>query len=225
MTRRRPPHRHLSHGLAICALTLASACQQKEPALSSGVTEVTNSHSVDSGIIRCDVPSDWEVLSGAEESVVRKQTKRSIDKMIEGFERASGLDQVYLGLETFRAVKMPRGTGWLLAYTTRIPTQSDYLTTLEEDQKRKIAWGLQQGFVTRVLESGRTRVGGADVVKVDTVMRKGGRCIGLYSWSASSPDRVGTLSLIVNAGHEDDVRSAIESVMSSLEVQSEPLPR
>ena len=171
------------------------------------------------GVFTFEVPSEWQIVSGSEERSAKKEVAASVRQMIESFQNNSGSGQGLLGIQEFRAIKLPDGAGWFIAYTIRMPPQRDYLATMELDQKQKISWGKKQGVVTRVNEHVRTSIGDADIIKMDTQMRGGARNLGIYYWSPSEPGLVATISVVVNPGNYNNIQSSLDGVFSSLQIK------
>lgn len=184
----------------------------------SGVPKAASSRRVTAGMFTFEVPSDWEVLSGSEERQAKREIEASVKQMLDRY-TGSSADRSLLGIQSLKAVRMPSRAGWFIAYTTRIPPQQNYLATIEQEQEQKLLWGKQQGIVTRVVEHGRSKVGDADVIKVDSEMRQGARTIGIYHWSLTDPGNVGTITVVVNPGYYSGIRSALDAVMASLQIE------
>ncbi len=124
-----------------------------------------------------------------------------------------------LDIQSFKAIRLPESSGWLLVYTMMIPPQSNYLKTIENEQEQKLSWGKEQGIVTRVIEHGRSKVGSADVIKVDIEMRQGARSVGIFYWSPTDQDHLGIISVIVNPGHYNSIKSGLDGVIASLQIE------
>ncbi len=166
-----------------------------------------------------EVPDVWMVLAGDGERAARAQIEATTRRMIAQFDDSEEAAQSFQGLQTFKAISMPLDSGWLMAYTAKIPPQVDYLDRMEVEQEQKIAWGMEQGLVTRVVEAARIKVDGAEAIKIDTEMLEGARSIAFYFWSPAAPDRVGTISIVVNPGSYEYVKPALDAFMASLKVQ------
>jgi len=170
------------------------------------------------GVFTFKVPVGWQVLSGPDEGAAKREIEKSVQQMITEFGRQSGSRQGLLGLEAFRAVRIAEKGGWFIVYTVRIPPQQDYLATMERDQREKLSWGQQQGIVTKINEHARRTMGDSEVIKVDTEMRGGGRNIGIYHWSPSERGLVGTITVTLDRGQYERVRSSLDTVMESIQI-------
>ena len=177
----------------------------------------TVNSSVTAGIFTFKVPPDWKVLSGNEEMKAKREIEASVSKMLESYSGIAS-DKSMFGIQEFKAVRIPDGVGWFIAYSTRIPPQRNYLLTMEKEQEQKLSWGKQQGIVNRVIEHGLTKIDGSEVVKVDSEMREGARTIGIYHWLPTDPGNVGTVQVVVNPGHYDRIETTLNTVMASLKI-------
>ncbi len=170
------------------------------------------------GVFTFDVPSGWEAVSGSDRQAAKREVEAGVTEMVRRFESAGQPRQGDHGIEAFEAIRMPNRVGWLIAYTVRIPPQTDYLTIMEKDQEQKLAWGREQGIVARVIERGRVSIGSVQVLKVDIEMRQGARSIGIYHWSPKEPGLVGTISVVVNPGGSDDIEKELQAILESLRI-------
>ena len=172
---------------------------------------------VTAGVFTFEVPLEWEVATGALERQAKREVEVSVRQMLNAY-GGTGSSQSLLGIQNFKAVRMPNQAGWFIAYTVRIPPQQDYLATMEKEQEQKLSWGKQQGMVTRVIEHGRQKIGDAEVVKLDSEMRQGARTMGVYYWSAAEPGLVGTITVVVNPGHYSGIKSALDGTFGSVRI-------
>ncbi len=168
------------------------------------------------GVFTFKVPAAWEVVSGREEREAKREIESGVQQMIDRYRSGSGSLQGFKGIEVFKAVRMPNGAGWFMAYTIRIPPQQDYMTTMEKEQEQKIAWAKQQGMITNVVEFGRRKIGQSELIKVDAEMRGGARNITLSYWSVAEPSLVAQVNVLVNPGYTSmypDIDAALGSLL------------
>jgi len=171
------------------------------------------------GVFAFDVPSQWQVLSGADEQTAKRQIEASTQQTAKQYGASTGQQQDSLGIQSFKALRLPSSSGWFIVYTSRMPPQSDYLTTMERDQGPKIAWGRQQGTITNVVSNGRAKVGGSDVIKTEFETKDGSRLLSIYYWSAKDPGVIGTISVVVSPGRYESVKASVDAALNSLHIE------
>ena len=174
---------------------------------------------VNAGVFTLEAPSGWALLSGAKEKSARREIEASTQQMISEYSSNSGGDKGGLGLEAFKAVRMPKDAGWLMVYTMRIPPEANYLATMEKDQAEKISWGMNKGLVTRIHGQGRKTINGKEVLWIDLEMRGDARTIAIYYWAEADPGLVGTISATVNPGTYSNVEQELDGIWNSLQIQ------
>jgi hypothetical protein len=169
------------------------------------------------GSLVVSAPPDWQVVSGSEESQLKSEMKQGIDQMMSRYRTSTGMQHGDFGIRDFKAMRLPNNSGWCILHLVRIPAQTEYYSTMAVDTKQKLDWGLKQGIIERVVESGTVKIGEHTVMKT-VVRQKGGvRMITVVHWSPKKPSDVAQLMVLESKGTEQ-VPKQVDDMLASLKV-------
>jgi hypothetical protein len=165
------------------------------------------------------LPDGLDPVSNTEAGAMKSQIASSEKEKARMYQRDTKNMQASTRIESFQAFQLPNKGGWVISYIRRMEPQKDYLSVLENDQKKKIEWGKRKGMITKVFAEGRAHINGGDIVEVDNEMRDGHRVIGLYHWSPTDPGAVAQISILIKPGLYDLHAKKIVALIDSLRIR------
>ena len=210
----------VSHLLLANLMLILCSCSGEQPPTSE-FNPGTQDGPLSVGMFSFTLPPEWELASAADQRSAKREVEAGVQQMIESYSGGEDQNAGFLGIDAFKAVRLPRGGGWFIVYSVRIPPQQDYLDTLDQDQREKLEWGKRQGVVVDVVEHRVVTLGSKDAMKVDAIMRQGARSVSWYYWTAEHPGQLGTISVVVNPGHYEAISGQLDEVIASMIVNEE----
>ena len=148
---------------------------------------------------------------------LRDSATKSMEQTVSAYSQSQGHSSNFRGIGEFRAFSIEDDAGFVMVFSTAIPPQHDYIATISDDMKDKIAWAQDQGMIKRVNRFETTRFEASDILSTDTLMADGSRTLGIYLWSPNDAETAYVFSLFLMAGSSNASIAEVDSVAQSLE--------
>ena len=223
------PRSHLParlHHALLLAVVIALGCGKKQspsmenadfaqsPADQSGAPGLQH---VAVGPISVNAPSQWSILSGADEARLRVEIRQGYNSMLERYRNSTGNDISEFSITDMKAMRLPHDCGWCILHVAHVPPQSDYYATALAEAKEKIEWCLQEGRFARVLENGLVTVGRHTVMKTMAEKKDGGRLATIVYWCPEAPTELAQL-MLVESKVDQTLQSDVDRMLASFKV-------
>lgn len=204
----------------LAAMTAHSIAQIATGPASSGSDAVEQSQrkQMEAGRLRVTIPTQWQVVSGPEESQVKAEIKKATDQTIERYRKDSGMQHPDVGLKYFSAARFPNRFGWIIIHEFVIPARKDYYQDMKAGTKQKLDWGLANGIFKKVLDDGIVTLDGKKVLKTTLLHSNGGRSLTAAYWSAKEPSVV-TQVMVIQEQADEKLSREIEVAIASSKIK------
>jgi hypothetical protein len=172
---------------------------------------------VKAGVFTISVPNTWQIATGTEEEQIKSEILQGVQQMIDRYQNETGMVHDKFGIKDFTAVRIKESSGWCIMYNFTLPTQKDYYLIMQEDNKKKLDWGLQQGVFAKVIVNGIVSIGEKKAMKTIVQGKDGGRMITITYWTPNSPSFINNL-IIMESKIDSAIKKQIDDVLKSQQI-------